>query len=60
MLDIGEHVEQATADQIIAAPTLVRLAPLPLRRLIGDLSDDECLRRSLDPLHGSHAAGAHE
>jgi len=60
VLDIGEHVEQATADQIIAAPTLVRLAPLPLRRLIGDLSDDERLRRSLDPLHGSHAAGAHE
>ena len=60
VLDIGEHVEQATLDQIVAAPTLVRLAPLPLRRLIGDLSDDERLRRSLDPLHGWHAAGAGE
>lgn len=60
VLDIGEHVEQATLDQIVAAPTLIRVAPLPLRRLIGDLSDDERLRRSLDPLHGLHAAGAHE
>lgn len=58
VLDIGEHVEQAAADQIIAAPTLIRLAPLPLRRFIGDLSDDERLRRSLDPLHLLPAAGA--
>jgi circadian clock protein KaiB len=57
VLDIGEHVEQATLDQIVAAPTLIRLAPLPLRRFIGDLSDDERLRRSLDPLHLLPAAG---
>lgn len=58
VLDIGEHVEQAAADQIVAAPTLIRLAPLPLRRFIGDLSDDERLRRSLDPLHRLPAEGA--
>ena len=60
VLDIGEHVEQATLDQIVAAPTLIRLAPLPLRRFIGDLSDDERLRRSLDPLHVLHTPGAGE
>ena len=49
VLDIGEHVAQATLDQIVAAPTLIRLSPLPVRRFIGDLSDDERLRRALDP-----------
>jgi len=50
VLDIGEHVAQATEDQVVAAPTLIRLAPLPLRRFIGDLSDAERLRRGLDPM----------
>jgi circadian clock protein KaiB len=57
VLDIGEHVAQATEDQIVAAPTLIRLAPLPLRRFIGDLSDDERLRRTLDPLRVLPAVG---
>jgi circadian clock protein KaiB len=48
ILDIGEHVGQATADQIVAAPTLVKLAPPPLRRFIGDLSNVE---RILGALH---------
>ncbi|NKI94632.1 circadian clock KaiB family protein [Rhizobacter sp. SG703] len=57
VLDIGEHVEQAAEDQIVAAPTLIRLAPLPLRRFIGDLSDDERLRRALDPVRVLPALG---
>jgi circadian clock protein KaiB len=47
VLDIAENVEAARADQIIASPTLVRLTPLPRRRLIGDLSDTERLRVTL-------------
>jgi circadian clock protein KaiB len=47
VLDIAENVEAARADQIIASPTLVRLSPLPQRRLIGDLSDTERLRATL-------------
>ena len=47
VLDIAQHVEAARADQIIASPTLVRLTPLPQRRLIGDLSDTERLRATL-------------
>ena len=39
ILNIAEHVAAAAADQIVATPTLLRLAPLPLRRIIGDLSD---------------------
>jgi circadian clock protein KaiB len=39
VIDIYLHPEAAVAAQIIAAPTLVKLYPEPLRRVIGDLSD---------------------
>jgi len=48
ILDIAEHVEQAAADQIICTPTLLRLAPPPARRIIGDLSDVVRVLRGLD------------
>ena len=40
VVDIYQDPEAARVHQIIAAPTLIRLRPLPLRRLIGDLSDE--------------------
>ena len=48
ILDIAEHVAQATEDQIICAPTLVRLAPPPARRIIGDMSDAVRVLKGLD------------
>ena len=39
IINLREHPELAAKDQIIAAPTLVKLKPLPLRRFIGDVSD---------------------
>ena len=39
VVDLYEQPELAQAAQIIAAPTLVKELPLPLRRLIGDLTD---------------------
>ena len=39
ILDIADNVEMAMRDQIVAAPTLVKLAPAPLRRFIGDMSN---------------------
>jgi len=39
VVDLYEHPEAAAREQIIASPTLVRLLPDPLRRIIGDLSD---------------------
>lgn len=47
VLDIAENIPSAIADQIIASPTLVRLAPAPARRFIGDLSDVSPLEMSL-------------
>jgi circadian clock protein KaiB len=41
VIDIYQHPELASAEQIIAAPTLVKKLPAPLRRLIGNLSETE-------------------
>ena len=48
VIDIYQKPELARGDQIIACPTLVRKLPLPLRRLVGDLSDVERVLRGLD------------
>jgi circadian clock protein KaiB len=39
VIDIYQHPEQAREAQVIASPTLLKSLPLPLRRLIGDLSN---------------------
>ena len=46
ILNIAEHVAEATADQIICVPTLLRLAPA--RRIIGDMSDAGRVLKGLD------------
>jgi circadian clock protein KaiB len=38
----------ARGEQIIATPTLIKQLPLPLRRLVGDLSDQERVLLGLD------------
>jgi circadian clock protein KaiB len=39
VVDIYHHPEVARAFRLVAAPTLLRLRPAPLRRIVGDLSD---------------------
>lgn len=39
IVDIRQHPLRATTDQIIAAPTLIKAFPSPVRRFIGDMSD---------------------
>ncbi len=41
VIDIFQQPEAARSEQIIAAPTLIKKLPLPLRKFIGDLSDTE-------------------
>ena len=41
VVDIYQNPAAAREGQVIAAPTLVKLLPEPLRRVIGDLSDHE-------------------
>ena len=40
-IDLLENPELARAAEIIAVPTLVRRLPLPIRTIIGDLSDTD-------------------
>lgn len=48
IIDIYEKPTLARDEQIIAAPTLIRKLPAPLRRFIGDLSDREKILVGLD------------
>lgn len=48
VVDVYQHPQAAAEHQILAAPTLIKLQPEPVRRIIGDLSDTERVLRSLD------------
>jgi len=48
VVDIYQQPGLAEDDRILATPTLVRRLPLPLRRLVGDLSDPERVLGRLD------------
>jgi circadian clock protein KaiB len=39
VIDIAQHPEQAEIHQVSATPTLVRVWPEPIRRIIGELND---------------------
>jgi circadian clock protein KaiB len=47
IIDIYQQPEMAAQDQIIAAPTLIRVRPLPRRQLVGDLSNRPAVLISL-------------
>ena len=48
VVDIYKNLPLARGDQIIAAPTLIKRLPVPLRRLIGDMSDEQRVLVGLD------------
>jgi circadian clock protein KaiB len=48
IIDIYQQPALASEGQIIAAPTLIRTMPLPLRRLVGDFSDQKRVVLGLD------------
>ena len=41
IIDVLEHPDLAEDEKILATPTLIKSLPLPLRRVIGDLSNTE-------------------
>lgn len=41
VIDVYQQPEIAKTEQIIAAPTLVKKLPPPIRKIVGDLSDTE-------------------
>lgn len=48
IIDIYQKPALAKGEQIIAAPTLIKKLPLPLRRLVGDLSKEDRVLFGLD------------
>jgi circadian clock protein KaiB len=41
VIDLLVNPQLAAGDQILAIPTLVRKVPVPIRKIIGDLSNEE-------------------
>jgi circadian clock protein KaiB len=60
IIDIYLRPEMAQKYQVVALPTLVKLLPLPERRIIGDLSEHDRVIRGLElgaqPAPDDHAA----
>jgi circadian clock protein KaiB len=48
VIDVHQKPSLAKDEQIVATPTLIKLLPLPLRRIVGDLSDRDRVLIGLD------------
>ena len=48
VVDLVKRPQLAKGDQIVAVPTLVRRLPPPMKRIIGDLSDEDSVLVGLD------------
>jgi circadian clock protein KaiB len=48
VVDLYEQKEAGRADRVVVVPTLIRHSPLPVRRLLGDLSRTERVLEDLD------------
>ena len=60
VVDIYQQPSLAHAQQILAAPTLVKREPLPPKRMVGDFSDQNRLGASLGLKPGETEGGANE
>jgi len=58
VVDISQHPMLAEGEQIIAAPTLIKKLPLPLRRFIGDMSETDRILVGLDLREASDMASS--
>ncbi len=48
VVDIYQEPDQIRDEQVLAAPTLIKKLPLPLRRIIGNMSDKDRILVGLD------------
>ena len=48
VIDLTKNPQLAAGDQIIAVPTLVRRLPEPIKKILGDLSNEERVLVGLD------------
>jgi len=47
VVDVFKQPDRALADHVFMTPTLIRLAPLPVRRIVGTLSQQEKVLHAL-------------
>ncbi len=52
VIDVLKNPQLAEEDKILATPTLAKVLPPPVRKIIGDLSDREKVLIGLDLLYG--------
>lgn len=57
VVDLLKQPQLARGDQIVALPTLVRRLPPPMKKIIGDLSNQERLLVGLDLRRGTRRQG---
>jgi len=57
LIDLLENPQLARGDQIVAIPTLVRNLPMPIKKIIGDLSNTERVLVGLDLRPASSTKG---
>lgn len=48
IIDVLDNPELAEQDQVLATPTLIKILPLPVRRIIGDFTDTQKVLLGLD------------
>jgi circadian clock protein KaiB len=48
VIDIYQHPNSASENQIFASPTLIKKLPLPLRKFVGDMTKTEKILAGLD------------
>jgi circadian clock protein KaiB len=58
VVDIYQHPELIQPEQIVVTPTLIKELPLPLRKMIGDLSNKEQVLIGLDLVQQKSPHGA--
>lgn len=56
VIDVLEQPDMAEKDKVIATPTLVRELPPPLRKIIGNLSEEEKVLIGLDLIEADRLA----
>ncbi|MBB5395504.1 MULTISPECIES: circadian clock KaiB family protein [unclassified Mucilaginibacter] len=53
IIDIHQQPQLAEGDDVIAVPLMIKKAPYPERRMIGDMSDTQRVLRGLGIAHNS-------
>jgi circadian clock protein KaiB len=57
VIDVRDDPAAVLSNQVLAAPTIVRRMPLPVRKLVGDLSDPDKVLQALGIAAAAPSAG---